>query len=178
MRDDLYIGLIVVLVPFSLVSIGGGPSIFAPLQHETVDIRHWITARQFIDLFAIARTAPGPGAMLSTLIGWTVAGWSGAFIATVALFGPASLLTYGVARVYDRYRGRDWHTALENGLAPIAVGLVFAGAVSVLRLSAEGPLALLAALGAWAAMWRFPKLHPFLVLFAGAGLFVARGFAP
>ena len=69
MRDNPLIGLAWVLVPFSLLSIGGGPSIFAPLQRETVDVWHWITAREFIDLFAIARTAPGPGAMLSTLIG-------------------------------------------------------------------------------------------------------------
>ena len=106
MRDNPYVGLMLVLVPFSLVSLGGGPSIFAPLQHQTVDVWHWITAREFIDLFAIARTAPGPGAMLTTLIGWKVAGWSGALVATLALFGPASLLTYGVARVYDRFRGR------------------------------------------------------------------------
>jgi chromate transporter len=176
MRDNPLIGLLIVLVPFSLVSVGGGPAIFAPLQRETVDVWHWITAREFVDLFAIARTAPGPGAMLTTLIGWKVAGWSGAFVATVALFGPASLLTYGVARVYDRYRGRAWHTALENGLAPIAVGLVFSGAISVLHLSGDRPIAWAAALAAGAALRIWPKLHPFAMLFAGAAIFVAIFF--
>jgi chromate transporter len=177
MRDNPLVGLLIVLVPFSLVSVGGGPAIFAPLQRETVDVWRWLTAREFVDLFAIARTAPGPGAMLATLIGWKVAGWSGAFVATVALFGPASLLTYGVARVYDRYRGRAWHTALENGLAPIAVGLIFSGAISVLHLSGDRPIAWAAALASGAALWFWPKLHPSAILFAGAAIFVAVHFA-
>jgi len=177
MRDNPYVGLMLVLVPFSLVSLGGGPSIFAPLQHQTVDVWHWITAREFIDLFAIARTAPGPGAMLTTLIGWKVAGWSGALVATLALFGPASLLTYGVARVYDRFRGRAWHTALEEGLAPVATGLIFAGAVSVLHVSGDRPLAWAAAIVSGGVMWLRPKLHPFIILFVSAVIFVTVAFS-
>ena len=176
MRDSPYFGLLLVFVPFSLVSLGGGPSIFAPMQRESVDVWHWITAREFVDLFAIARTAPGPGAMLATLIGWKVAGWSGALVATIALFGPASLLTYGVARFYDRYRGRDWHMALEKGLAPIAVGLILAGAVAILHLSGDRPIAWAAALASGAALALWPKLHPFIILFASAGVFVVWFF--
>jgi chromate transporter len=177
MRDNPLIGLTVILVPFSLLSIGGGPSIFAPLQRETVDVMQWVTAREFIDLFSIARVAPGPGAMLATLIGWKIAGWLGALVATLALFVPASILCMVVARFYDRYRGHQWHTALEKGLAPIAVGLVMAGAISIIRLSGNSALVWVCALGAgvWLSIWR--KLHPFVVLFAGASLFVAAEFA-
>ncbi len=177
MRDNPYVGLLLVFVPFSLVSLGGGPSIFAPMQREAVDVYHWISAREFVDLFAVARTAPGPGAMLVTLIGWKVAGWSGALVATVALFGPASFLTFAVARVYDRYRGRAWHTALEAGLAPIAVGLILAGAVAILHLSGDRPIAWGAAMASGAALALRPKLHPFIILFGAAAVFVALYFA-
>jgi chromate transporter len=147
------------------------------LQHETVDVWHFISAREFIDLFAIARTAPGPGAMLSTLIGWKVAGWTGALVATLSLFMPASILTYFVARLYDRYRGRDWHTAMEKGLAPIAVGLIVAGALAVLRLSGAAPLTCAVAIAAGVMLAFRPQLHPFVILFAGAVIFVAVEFA-
>ncbi len=177
MRDNPLLGLTVILVPFSLLSIGGGPSIFAPLQREVVDVMHWVTAREFIDLFSIARVAPGPGAMLTTLIGWKVAGWTGAIVATLALFLPASILTLMVARVYDRYRGREWHTALEVGLAPLAVGLIFAGAISIIRLSGNGMLTWAAAVGAGLALTLRPKMHPFVVLFAGVVLFVGAEIA-
>ena len=177
MRDNPYIGLLLVFVPFSLVSLGGGPSIFAPMQREAVDVYHWISAREFVDLFAIARTAPGPGAMLVTLIGWKVAGWTGALVATVALFAPASLLTFAVARVYDRYRGHAWHQALEEGLQPVAVGLILAGAISILHLSGDRPIAWAAALASGLALALRPKLHPFIILFSVAGAFVALFFA-
>mgnify|MGYP003334444006 FL=1 len=173
MRDNPYFGLVWVLVPFSLISFGGGPSIFASLQRESVDVWQWLTAREFIDLFAIARTAPGPGAMLSTLIGWKVAGWPGAVVATLALFAPASLLCYFVARLYDRHRGKGWHTALEAGLAPVAVALIFAGGLSVFNLAGGRALTGAVALAAGAVMSLWPKLHPFIVLFSGAGIFVA-----
>jgi chromate transporter len=61
MRDNPLLALILVFVPFSLVSVGGGPSILAGIQHQTVDVRHWLDAREFLDIFAIARAAPGPG---------------------------------------------------------------------------------------------------------------------
>jgi hypothetical protein len=35
------------------------------------------------------------------------------------LFVPSSLLCYGVTKMWNHYRGRHWHTALETGLAPI-----------------------------------------------------------
>jgi chromate transporter len=173
MRDNPLLGLIYILAPFSLVSIGGGPSIFAPLQHDVVDKMGWLSARDFIDLFAISRTAPGPGAMLATLIGWKVAGWTGALVATLALFLPASLLTLVVARFYDRYRGRDWHTALEAGLAPIAVGLILSGAVAILHLSGDHLLNWVMALGAGALLATRPRLHPFAILSGGAVVFIA-----
>ena len=122
MRDNPLLALLTVFVPFSLVSFGGGPSIFAGIQHQSVDVYHWVSAREFIDLFAISRGAPGPGTMLTTLIGWKVAGWWGALVATLGLFVPSSILCYGVARVWGRYRGRRWHTAVEKSFPRSAPG--------------------------------------------------------
>lgn len=175
MREDstlaAYLSLMTVFVPFSLVAIGGGPSIFAPIQREAVDVQHWMTAREFVEIFAIARVAPGPGSMLATVIGWKVAGWGGAFIATAALFLPSSILCLGVAKVWNRYRGRDWHKALETGLAPIGTGLMFAGVLAIFRLANAGPLAWgLAAFVAAMLTWR-PKTHPFALLLVGAVVF-------
>jgi chromate transporter len=175
MRDDSslspYLALITVFVPLSLVAIGGGPSIFAPIQKEAVDIHKWMSAREFIEIFAVARVAPGPGSMLGTLIGWKVAGWGGAIVATLALFIPSSILCLAVAKVWNRYRGRDWHKAVETGLAPIGTGLMFAGVVAILRLAHAGPFAWgLAIVVALILTWR-PKTHPFAVLLIGAVAF-------
>jgi chromate transporter len=172
MRDDLPWSLLGVFVPFSLASIGGGTSIVAGIQHQAVDVHHWVTAREFIDFFAISRAAPGPGSMLTTLIGYHVWGWTGALIATLALFLPSSLLCYGVVRVWNRHRGKRWHTALEEGLAPIGGGLILAGVVSLLRIGGGGLASWAVAFGSAGVLWWLPRLHPLLMFALGAAVLV------
>ena len=75
--------------------------------------------------------------MLTTLIGWKVAGLLGALVATLALYVPCSMLCFGVARTWNRYRGTKWHTAIENGLRPIGAGLMIAGGVMILRIERQ-----------------------------------------
>ena len=107
MPDDFrtLLALVLVFVPLSLLSIGGGASLLADMEHQSVGVHGWTTPREFADLFAISRAAPGPGTMLSTLIGWKAAGWAGAITATVALYLRSSLLVFSIARLWGRWRG-------------------------------------------------------------------------
>src|SRR5207244_1816365 len=110
----------------------------------------------------------------SALIGWKAAGWAGALTATVALYLPSSLLVYGAARLWGRWRGSVWHAAVERGLAPIAAGLVLSGGVAVLRVSPGGPAVWVAAIVATAVLLRWPRFHPLALFAVGGALF---GFA-
>jgi chromate transporter len=170
MPDEIrrLLALALVFAPLSLLSIGGGASLLAEIEHQSVAVHAWTTQREFADLFAISRAAPGPGTMLSTLIGWKVAGWAGALTATVALYLPSSLLVYGAARLWGRWRGSVWHTAIERGLAPIGAGLILAGGIAVLRVSPGGPAVWVAAIASTTLILRWPSLHP-LALFAASG---------
>ena len=167
------LALVAICAPLSLLAIGGASSIYAPLQHQVVDVMHWFTGREYVELFAIARVTPGPGSMLTALIGWQVAGFAGALVATLSLYIPSCALCFVVARAWNRYRGTAWHTAIENGLRPIAAGLMIAGGVMILRVEDSGALAWALALGAalWLT-WR-PLEHPLVLMGAGAVIFVA-----
>ena len=171
MPDDIktLIALVLVFAPLSLLSIGGGASLLAEIEHQSVSVHQWTTQREFADLFAISRAAPGPGTMLSTLIGWQVAGLPGALVATVALYLPSSLLVFGAARLWGRWRGSVWHSAIERGLSPIAAGLILAGGIAVLRVSPGGPAVWAAAGLSTALILCRPALHP-LVLFGAGGV--------
>jgi chromate transporter len=173
MRDDPLIQLLIVIAPLSLLAIGGASAIYAPLQHQTVDVYRWVSSREYLELFAIARVTPGPGSMLTTLIGWKVAGFLGALVATLALYVPSSMLCYGVAHAWRRYRGTKWHSAIENGLRPIGAGLMIAGGVMILRIEDSGLLGWAVAFAVLGVMvWR-PAVHPMLLLAIGAAIFVA-----
>jgi chromate transporter len=163
MRDNPLIGLLVVFIPLSLLSIGGGPSILAGIQNA-VSSRHWMTEHDFIDLFAIARAAPGPGVLLATLVGWKVAGIPGAIVASLALFVPSSIVYYAIARQWSAHRGKRWHSTLELGLAPVAAGLILAGSVVILRASGGDPLLWAIAAASTALLLWAPKLNPLWML--------------
>lgn len=165
------LALILVFGPLSLFSIGGGASLLAEIEHQSVAVHHWTTHREFADLFAISRAAPGPGTMLSTLIGWKVAGWTGALTATLALYLPSSLVAFGVSKMWGRWRGSPWHGAIERGLAPIAAGLVLAGGLAVLQ-AAGGAAVWAAAAVSTAVLLARPQLNP-LILFGASGALFA-----
>ena len=169
MRDDLPWQLVLVFTPLSLLSLGGGQSVIADINQQVVDLHGWMSQADFVDLFAISRAAPGPGSLLSTLVGWRVDGIVGALVASLAYFVPSSLIAFAVSRVWNRYRGRPWQGALELGLAPLATGLILSGAFTVL-LSSSGTISLWLIVAASTAVFILrPKLNPLPVLLA-AGL--------
>jgi chromate transporter len=127
------LGLFLVFAPLSLMSFGGGQAIIADMQHQTVDVQHWMSGRDFVDVFAISRAAPGPSTLIAALIGWKIAGLTGAAIAAVAIYLPSSLVVYAAVRWWHASKDSRWRGILQRGLAPIAVGLVFAGALTVLQ---------------------------------------------
>ena len=174
MREGLgeaLLALAVVFAPLSLVSFGGGNSAIPEIAQQSIGVYHWTSQREFADLFALSRAAPGPGSMLAALIGWKAAGFPGALVATVAFYAPGMLLVYLTARVWGRWRGAAWHAAVERGLAPVAAGLLISAGIVVLRTSPGGAAMWAAALAATAALLRWPRLHPVPLLLAGAGLF-------
>lgn len=160
--------LAAVFAPLSLASFGGGGAIVAEIAHQSVTVHRWTTPGEFADLFAISRAAPGPGTMLSALIGWQAAGWAGAVVAAAALYLPSSLLVYATGWLWGRWRGSPWREAVERGLAPIAAGLVLSGGVAVLRVAPGAPFSWLAAGAAALLLLRWPRLSP-LLLFALSG---------
>ena len=87
-----------------------------------------MTDQQFSDLFAIAQVTPGPNVIITTLIGYQVAGIAGALVATAAMVGPTCVATYFITRVWDRFRDAPLRIAIQAGLVPVSVGLLAASA--------------------------------------------------
>jgi chromate transporter len=170
--SDIAAALLRVFVPLSLVSVGGGQSVVAGIHHQVVEQHHWLTEPQFVDAFAISRMAPGPGSLLVTLIGWEVAGLWGAVVASIGIFVPSSLLVYGLARVWARYRGARWQLALEAGLRPVAAGMILAAGFVLLQALEGGWLARGIAVAATAALM-VTRINPLLLMAVGALVFVA-----
>jgi chromate transporter len=112
----------------SLFAIGGANAAIPEMYRIAVQLEGWLTDQQFSDLFAIAQVTPGPNVIITTLIGYQVAGIAGALVATVAMVGPTCVATYFITRVWDRFRDAPLRAAIQAGLVPLSVGLLGASA--------------------------------------------------
>jgi chromate transporter len=160
--------LVLLFGVLSLLAVGGGNAVIPAMQHRVVDVEGWMTNRQFLDLFAISRLAPGPGSLIVTLVGQKAAGIVGAIVATVAMYLPSCVVVHVAARVWHRYRDAGWRATLEQALAPVAVGLVVASALALMRSTEHGPGLILLTLVSTIVL-ALTELPPLLVL-AGGGV--------
>ncbi len=164
--------LIGVFAYLSLLTVGGGLAALPELQTLTVDVHHWLTVPQLVHLYSVGQAAPGPNMMMVVAIGERVGGALGALAVLVAFFLPTGLIALGVGRLWTRLEGWPWRDAIQRGLAPVAVGLVLAGALSLAKGALTGwPAAALAVTVFAAALGT--RINPaFLVLGGGlVGLF-------
>lgn len=169
MINPLLIELALQFLTLSLLSIGGANAIIPEMHHRAVDIEHWMTDTDFSQMFALSQAAPGPNVLIVSLIGWKVAGVAGALVSIVAMSGPSSILTYQVARAWDRFRDAPLRIAIEQGLAPVTVGLILSSGY-VLTRATDHSWPAYAITGTTLLLALTTRLHPLWVLAAAATL--------
>ena len=127
MNLDAIYELILFFGGLSLVSFGGGNAVIPEIQRHVVLVMSWLSDAEFVALYAISQLAPGPSSLFVAQIGWRIAGWPGAIAAILGMYLPSSVLVYLAERSWHRFRDSSWLIRLENGLAPITIGLILSG---------------------------------------------------
>lgn len=125
--------LLWVFVILSIFGFGGGNAIIPQMHHETVEHFGWITSAQFSQYFALARLAPGPTTTMSALVGYQVAGWVGAVVATAGVFVPAMAIATTAGTLYLRLGDHPVRQMVAKAIGPIVMGLVWAGAWTIAK---------------------------------------------
>ena len=91
------------MLKIGCVAFGGGYAIIALLEREFVTKRQWIEHDEFMDVVAIAESTPGPIALnVATYIGYKLAGFLGATIATAGICVPSFVIMYLVSLFYEQ----------------------------------------------------------------------------
>lgn len=166
--------LIGLFAGLSMLAFGGGAGVIPDMQRAAVDHYHWMTAREFLDSFAISRAAPGPGSLIVLLVGLKAAGMAGAAVSFAAMFAPSCLLAHLVARYWHRAAHAAWRAVLERALAPVAVGLTFATGLSLMRGTEHGWLPWGVTVVSTAA-FSLTEINPILLLATGAATLLLVG---
>ncbi len=108
------------------VVFGSGYVLLAFLQTEFVQRLHWLTDKQLIDAVAVGQFTPGPVFTTATFIGYVVAGWRGATVATIGIFLPGFVLVAVSGPLIPRLR--------RSAIASAALDGVVAGSLALMAV--------------------------------------------
>jgi chromate transporter len=117
----------------SILTVGGGMAAFPEMKVLTVDVHKWLTFQQLVHLYSLGQLSPGPNMMMIVSIGDWAAGILGAAVVLIAFFGPTAVLTFVVGRLWKRLAKWPWRDSIQQGLAPVSIGLLLAGCFTMAK---------------------------------------------
>lgn len=168
MNIKTLVQILLLFSSLSILSIGGGNTVLPEMHRKAVGDYHWLTDKQFADVFAISQAAPGPSILIVTMIGYKAAGFPGAVLATIAMMIPAGMLVYLVSRVWEHAKNSPARKAIEKGFAPLTVGLILASAW-IMSKAADHDWRAYILTGVCTVLFSTTKINPLIVVGA-AGL--------
>jgi chromate transporter len=136
----LMAALVRVFVPIGVMTFGGGLAMIPAIEHTVVVEQHWLGPKGFADAIALGQITPGPVAICATFIGYRVAGVTGALVATVAMFAPATCIALAAGHSVHLFRRSAIVQGALRMLAPAVIGMLGAATIGLGRAAMGVPV--------------------------------------
>jgi len=154
-------------------SIGGGSSTLFLMRLFLVERKRWITAREFLEDWALSRLSPGIHLVaLSGLLGRRVDGARGTVLSVVGMMLPAGIITTLMTAGYTFVRDEPAVRAALAGMGPATVGMTLGVTYALAKTAArQGRRAIIDwAVVVLSAIAGFFVSSPILIIVAGAAI--------
>ncbi len=117
--------LALMMLRIDLFAFGGGFASLPLMLHEIVNVQGWLDYRTFMDGVALGQVTPGPIVITATFVGYLAYGFTGAIVATAAIFTPSFLLLITVTPLFDRLKTSAYFLKATKGILASFIGLLF-----------------------------------------------------
>ena len=108
-------------------TIGGGYAMIPLIEAEIVTKKGWVTKEDFLDLLAIAQSAPGVFAVnIAIFIGYRLRGVRGCLVTALGAILPSFLIILCIALFFLRFKENPTIEAIFRGIRPAVVALIAA----------------------------------------------------
>jgi chromate transporter len=145
------------------LTFGSGLVIVPFLEQGLVQQYNWIDQRQFLVAVAIGMISPGPVVITATFVGYLVAGFSGALVATVGIFLPSFLLVLIAAPLLARYRANPNVQGFVKGAYAAAIGTILGACILLGRIAIGDWLTYAIGVVSLAILFRWKVSNPLLI---------------
>jgi chromate transporter len=159
--------LFLLFLKFGSVVFGSGYVLLAFIRADLVSRLGWLTNEQLVDAISIGQFTPGPVFTTATFIGYLVAGFAGALLATLAIFLPSFLFVAGLNPLIPKIRRSPWLGSALDGLNIASVGLMAGVTLQLGRAGIVDALTIALAVASFLVVARWKPNAAWLIL-AGA----------
>ena len=150
-----------------LFGYGGGYAMISLIQNELMS-NGWMAKDKFVDIIAIAQMTPGPIAVNSaTFIGYELASFAGALIATTAVILPSFILVNILAIYMKSVTNSRFTNSILVFLRPVIIALIINAAFTIGIDAITDYFGLIILGFSFLLIWK-TKIHPiFIIAIAG-----------
>jgi chromate transporter len=111
---------------------GSGLAIVPTLEADFVTKNQWLTHAQFMDALVIGQITPGPVLLTTTFMGYLVAHWQGALVATGSIFLASFVhMSTWFPRAIDFLSRQSWIKSFVLGTTAAVVGCLLITAMKL-----------------------------------------------
>ncbi len=108
-------------------TLGGGYAMIPLIQREVVEKKGWIDEEEFLNMLALAQSAPGVlAANAAIFIGYKIRGVRGVIATLFGSILPSFVIILLIAAVFTKYRELPMLEAIFKGIRPAVVALIAA----------------------------------------------------
>lgn len=137
-----------------LFTFGGGYAMIPLIEHDVVERNGWLRKDEFLDLLAVAQSAPGVFAVnMAVFVGYKLRGKRGALAASFGCVLPSVVIILLIALFFRRFRHLEVVNNIFMGIRPVVVALI---AVPVFNVARSAKLS-------WMTAW-IPVLSALLIV--------------
>ncbi len=145
------------------LTFGSGLVIVPFLEKGLVQQTGWLNEHEFLIAVAMGMISPGPVVITATFVGYLVAGFWGAVVATLGIFLPSFLLVLIVAPILQRYRSNTSVQGFIKGAYAAAIGTILGACVLLGRIAIGDWLTSLIAIASLVVLFRWKISNPWLI---------------
>jgi len=146
------------------VLFGSGLALLALIQNDVVNNFHWMTQRQLVDAITVGQITPGPVSSAATFIGYQVAGYGGAVVATLGIFIPSFFIVFLTSKWLPNIkRGGILHYFLQ-GVTIGVIALILVVALRIFQTAITDILTLVVSAVGLFLLWKYEVETIWLIL--------------
>lgn len=122
-----YLELFLVFFKIGAFTFGGGYAMIPLIRNEVVDKKKWLDDDDFINMLALAQSAPGPISLNTAIfVGNKRLGFKGSLFCSAGIILPSFIIILIIAIVFTQFKENPVIESIFKGIRPAVVALIAA----------------------------------------------------